>query len=75
MYAAKCLIRSNAEEMILFELGRADMLRYIEEVVFGDHLASLSPDAFVARTREARREKSIDIHSARNCRMWVCNNL
>ena len=65
MYAAKCLIRSNTEEIILFEFGRSDILRYVEEAVFGDYLASLSPDAFIARTREARREKSIDIHSAK----------
>ena len=38
MYAAKCLIRSNAEEMILFEFGRSDVLRYVEEAVGTDLL-------------------------------------
>ena len=74
-YAAKCLICSNREEMILFELGRSDVLRYVEEVVFGDTMASISPDAFLARKTEARKEKCIDLHTARTARLWVCNHL
>ena len=72
-YAAMCL--GSSEEMILFETGPAHVLRFVEEVVFGDNMAAMSPDVFLKRKTQARKEKCIDIHSARKARLWVCNHL